>query len=92
MEDKRILIVEDERLIAEDIKRIVQKYNYTVVGMVSSGEDAILAARKLKPNIILMDIVLGGKMDGITTSRKINEEQSIPIIYITSYSQVIIQL
>ena len=85
MEDIKILIVEDERIIAEDLRRILLKYDYNVVAITSNGEDAIKAAEKFKPDVILMDIVLQGEMSGITASGEINKKAKIPIIYITSY-------
>ncbi len=88
MEKKKILIVEDERIIAEDINRILRRYGYSVVGIASSGEQAIASAKKLKPDIILMDIVLSGSISGIDAAQKINEERLIPIIYITSYMDI----
>lgn len=85
MKDIKVLIVEDERIIAEDIKRILLKYQYQVVAITSSGEEAIIAADKFKPDVVLMDIILQGEMSGIAASREINKNVKIPIIYITSY-------
>lgn len=87
MDRKKILVVEDERLIAEDIRRTLGYLNYTVVDSVSTGENAILKARELKPDMILMDIMLEGKMTGIQAAEKIHEKSPIPIIFLTAYSQ-----
>jgi len=85
MRDIKVLIVEDERIIAEDIRRILLKYQYQVVAISSSGEEAIAAAEKFNPDVVLMDIILQGEMSGIVASREINKKVKIPIIYITSY-------
>jgi diguanylate cyclase (GGDEF)-like protein len=85
MKNIRIMIVEDERIIAEDIKRILLKYRYEVVAVTASGKEAVAAADIYQPDVILMDIVLQGEMSGIDASRKINQSHSIPIIYITSF-------
>ncbi len=81
-----ILIVEDERLVAEDIKEALEEIGYTVVDIVDTGEDAIEKARELEPVLVLMDIVLKGKMDGIEAGEKIKSELGIPLIYLTAYA------
>ncbi|KQC10149.1 MAG: hypothetical protein APR54_12275 [Candidatus Cloacimonas sp. SDB] len=87
MNKKKILVVEDERLIAEDIKRTLGFLNYDVVDTVSTGEASILSAGHLNPDLILMDIMLEGEMTGIEAAEKIYEELQIPIIFLTAYSQ-----
>ncbi len=86
MKKSKILIVEDEMIIARDIKGKLESLGYDVVGIVSSGEDAINKAETDKPNLILMDIELSGKIDGIEASKKIIESNNISIIYLTAYS------
>ncbi|MDJ1177862.1 ATP-binding protein [Roseofilum sp. BLCC_M91] len=81
-----ILIVEDELLIAKGLARKLKKLGYQVMDIVSSGEEAIHYSITHKPNLILMDIVLEGEIDGIEAAEKINEFQSIPIIYLTAYA------
>lgn len=80
-----ILIVEDEMLLAKTLARKLEKLGYVVVGTVSSGVEAIQMATEKKPNLILMDIVIKGDMDGIETATKIKEKLNIPIIYTTAY-------
>ncbi|MBR8828963.1 MAG: response regulator [Gomphosphaeria aponina SAG 52.96 = DSM 107014] len=82
----KILIVEDELLIAKSLARKLKKMDYTVVGIVSSGAAAIERASETQPDIILMDIVIKGEIDGITTAAKIREKYNIPVIYITAYA------
>ncbi|WP_291329192.1 HD domain-containing phosphohydrolase [Desulfovibrio sp. UCD-KL4C] len=82
----RILIVEDEAIVALDIKARLQILGYTVIGVASNGIAAIEIALQQSPDLILMDIMLEGDLDGIDTARAINDENSIPVIYITAYA------
>jgi CheY-like chemotaxis protein len=82
---RRILIVEDEALIAFDLQRQLTRLGYTVVGLAASGTKAITAAYQLQPDLVLMDVRLQGEMDGIETARHIQAESPIPIIYLTAY-------
>jgi CheY-like chemotaxis protein len=81
----RILIVEDERLIALDLQRRLIQLGYTVVGNVASGAQAIAAALQLQPDVVLMDIRLQGEMDGIEAALRIHSAMPMPIIYLTAY-------
>lgn len=81
----RILIVEDESIIAMDIQYILQKMGYDVFAIVSSGEESINIASLSMPDIVLMDIKLKGKMNGIQAAECIYNQFSIPIIYISAY-------
>src|ERR1043165_2125327 len=86
MSKTNILIVEDESIVAKDIQHSLKKLGYTVVGMCSTGEDAIKAAEETKPDLVLMDIMLKGDMSGIEAAGKIREKFNIPIIYLTAYA------
>lgn len=86
MEKKRVLIVEDQKVIAIDIKRNIESFGYEVTSIVDSGEEAIINVETQFPDVILMDIMLKGKMDGIEAAGIIKENFSIPIIFITAYS------
>lgn len=88
MEKIRILVVEDEAVTAMDIKNNLHKFGYTVPAIESSGEEAVITAEKLKPNLILMDIILKGKMDGIEAAQKISEQLHIPIIFMTAHGDI----
>ncbi|TFG64965.1 MAG: response regulator [Spirochaetales bacterium] len=81
----RILIVEDEIITAKNLEYKLSYQDYEVVGIVSSGEEALEAARKHRPDLILMDISLKGSMDGITTASRIKMELDVPVIYMTAY-------
>lgn len=82
----KILIVEDENIVAMDIRKILLDSGYEITSIVSSGEEAITTVREQKPDLILMDIVLKGKMTGIDASRIITQYFDIPIIYLTALS------
>jgi hypothetical protein len=82
----RVLIVEDERVVARDIKDCLEALGYEVLAMVASGEAAIVKARQLRPDVVLMDIRLEGEMDGTEAGQIIWHELQIPIIYATGYS------
>jgi len=82
----RLLVVEDEVLVARDIQARLQRMGYEVVGTVARGEDAVSKALAESPDLILMDINLKGEMDGIEAATQINEVSSVPVIYCTAYS------
>jgi DNA-binding LytR/AlgR family response regulator len=85
MSDKtRILIVEDDMIIAANISLQLSKLGYEVTGIESRGEDAINHARENYPDIILMDINLKGKIDGIETAKSIQKTMDTPLIYLTA--------
>jgi len=83
---RRILIVEDETMIAKDIESKLRNIGYEPLPLVSSGEKAVEKAGKLRPDIILMDVVLDGKMDGIEAAGQIKTSFNIPVVYLTAYS------
>jgi PAS domain S-box-containing protein len=82
-----ILVVEDEAILAMYLNEILSINGYQVLSPVSTGEEAIKIAKEKKPAIILMDIDLSGKMDGIETAEIINQENDIAIIFLTGFSQ-----
>ena len=86
MKNTKILIVEDEVLVAENIKRCLMKNGYTVSSVAATGNDAIKQAKGDKPDLVLMDIVLKGEMDGIEAAEQIHDQFDIPVIYLTAYS------
>jgi PAS domain S-box-containing protein len=81
----RILIVEDEVVIAQDIRASLAKLGYEPVKTVVSAEESIKEAQLLKPDLILMDIALQGPMDGIEAADRIQVDRKVPIIYLTAY-------
>ncbi|MCK9150598.1 response regulator [Methanobacterium alcaliphilum] len=86
MADEKILIVEDERILALGLKKKLQKLGFNVTHTVSSGEDAVKSVKENKPDLILMDIVLQGELDGIDAAKMIINMHNIPIIYLTAYA------
>lgn len=86
MAGERILIVEDEIIVAMSMEQKLMNLGYNVAGIAISGEDAVKYASQLKPDLILMDIVLKGKIDGINAANQINDILDVPIIYLTAYS------
>ena len=87
MKQTKILIVEDEGIVAEDIQSRLQHRGYKVVGKAVSGEEAIQLAEDEKPDLVLMDIRLKGEMDdGIEAARQIRTRFDIPVIYLTAYA------
>ena len=82
----RILIVEDERITAEDLRDILTDLGYTVTASVSNGTDAITQAEETKPDLALMDIRIRGEMDGTETARILRERFNVPVIYLTAHA------
>ncbi|MEW6303881.1 MAG: response regulator [Verrucomicrobiota bacterium] len=81
-----ILIVEDEGIVAADIQDRLQRMGYAVCGIAANGTQAIQMAEALRPNLVLMDIVLKGALDGIQAGDLIRGRQQLPIIYLTANS------
>ena len=86
MENSRILIVEDQNIIALDLKNRLTSLGYTVPAMLAYGEEAVARAEELRPDLVLMDIVLKGEMDGVQAAEQIQKRRDLPIIYLTAHS------
>jgi two-component system response regulator LytT len=86
MSKTNILVVEDESIVSKDIQHSLKKLGYTVIGAASAGEKALEIARIEKPDIVLMDIMLKGEMNGIETAEIIRQEMSIPVVFLTAYA------
>jgi PAS domain S-box-containing protein len=82
----KILIVEDEFIVARDLKKRLRQFGYEVVGTVAAGEEAIIEAEEKRPDLVLMDIMLEGRIDGIEAAQGIRDKLNIPVIYLTSHS------
>jgi PAS domain S-box-containing protein len=82
----QILVVEDERIIALNLKESLESVGYLVPGIAVSGQQAVEKATQLRPDVVLMDIRLQGQMDGIEAAQQIWENLSIPVIYVTGHS------
>jgi PAS domain S-box-containing protein len=86
MSNPRILIAEDNRIIAEDIKRSLERFGYEISAIAASGEAAIKKAREGNPDLVLMDIVLEGALDGIEAAQEIRNQFKIPVVFLTAYA------
>ncbi len=86
MNPTRILVVDDERIVAMDIGRTLERLGYVIAGLVSTGEDAIVQAGETRPSLVLMDIRLGEGIDGIEAAAQITELFDIPVVFLTAYS------
>ncbi|HET9821424.1 MAG TPA: ATP-binding protein [Burkholderiaceae bacterium] len=81
----RILVVEDEAVIAMDLAQNLRDFGYEVVGIAANGERARQLAHEQQPDLILMDIVIRGPSDGIDTARQIQAEFDVPVVFLTAY-------
>ncbi len=86
MSKEKILIAEDEAIVSEDLKIMLERLGYTVPAIAVSGEEVVEKAIKIKPDLLLCDIVLKGKIDGIEAASQIYKRLNIPIVYVTAYS------
>lgn len=86
MAKTNVLVVEDESIVSKDIQHSLKKLGYNVVGAASTGERAFELAASEKPDIILMDIMLKGNINGIETAERVKRELNIPVIYLTAYA------
>lgn len=88
MQPASILVVEDESIVAMDISYQLQEMGYHVCAIADNGDDAIALAGKHHPDLMLMDIIIKGPMDGIDTARHISHRYNIPIVFLSAYSDV----
>ena len=85
MERYKVLLVEDDEIVAMDSRHRLEGFGYEVVAVASDGETAIAAFREASPDVVLMNIGLPGKTDGIEAAAKIREIRDVPVIYLTAY-------
>jgi len=83
---EKILVVEDDSIIALTIQGRLKQFGYEVVGRASTGEDALKKVKDLQPDLVLMDIHIKGPMDGIQTAERVYGFYNIPVVYLTAYS------
>ena len=81
-----ILVVDDERIVALDIKGTLETLGYSVCAVANTAESALVAAEKHSPDLVLMDINLKGEMDGIAIAHVFNAKYAIPVVFLTAYS------
>lgn len=82
----KVLIVEDESIVALDIRNKMRRKGHEVVGIASNGQEAIGLAIRMQPDIILMDVGLKGDLDGIETVRQLRLKFDTPVIYLTAFA------
>lgn len=82
----KILLVEDERIVAEDIRATLESCGYSVTGIAASSQDALELIRCARPDVVLMDIILRGSVDGIETARSIRQLFGLPVVFLTSHA------
>lgn len=82
----KIMLVDDEAIITTSMEDALVSFGYNIVGVASSGQESIGMAKRLKPDLILMDIVMPGKIDGIDASKEILKEIDVPVIFLTAHS------
>lgn len=85
-EKPRILVVEDEIIVARDIQQQLLELGYQPAGHASTGEDGIARAREDRPDLVLMDIQLGGELDGIAAAQAIRSELQLPVVFLTAFA------
>jgi CheY-like chemotaxis protein len=83
-ESGRILVVEDELIVARDIAMLLQEIGYVALGPANSGEQAIEMARQLRPDLVLMDVRLASAMDGIEAAQIIRNQFSLPVVFLSA--------
>ncbi|MDE1184758.1 PAS domain S-box protein [Paraburkholderia sp.] len=86
MEHARILIVEDDRIVARDIQQQLQRIGHTIAGVTARGEDALQLALDTAPDLVLMDVRLEGEIDGIDVARQLRDRCRIPVVFLTAYA------
>jgi PAS domain S-box-containing protein len=86
MPEINIMVVEDEYIVAKDIQNTLKKLGYSVPAIAASGEEAMDKVAEIKPDLVLMDIVLKGPMDGVQTADQIHTKFDIPVVYLTAFA------
>jgi len=86
MEDFNVVLVEDAGIVANDIDQTITEAGFRMVDKFSSGEQALEQLDEANPDLVLMDIQLSGELDGIETTEKIEESYSVPVVFLTAYS------
>jgi CheY-like chemotaxis protein len=84
----KVMVVEDEYIIALDLKDRLSRLGYIVPTIATSGKEAVQLARKDKPDLILMDIMLRGEIDGVQAAKSIREKDDVPVLFVSSFSDI----
>ena len=86
MKKARILIVEDSLIVAYHLKKTLEAEGYSVLGIESTGESALLSISRQSPDLVMMDIMLASKMDGVETAMQVRTKYHIPVVFLTALS------
>ncbi len=86
MDKVEVLVVEDEAIVSMDLRYKLESLGYSVSAEVRSGEEAVAAAYRLRPDVVLMDIGLNGDMDGVDAAEQIRGQSEVPVVYLTAYA------
>ena len=84
----KVMVVEDEYIIALDLKDRLSRLGYIVPTIATSGKEAVKLAKKDKPDLILMDIMLRGEIDGVQAAKSIRERFDVPVLFVSSFSDI----
>jgi DNA-binding NarL/FixJ family response regulator len=84
----KVLIVEDERVVAKDLKQTLESMGYDVIGMAATRDETIASCEKQLPDIVLMDIRIKGDVDGIDTATELHKRYGLRVIYLTAHADV----
>ena len=82
----RVLVIEDEAVVAIDVCHRLRRLGYVVAGQADTGEEAVRLAGELAPDLVLMDIMLAGQMDGIDAAAAIRDRYGVPVVFLTAHS------
>lgn len=87
----KVLIVEDEVIVADDLEWKLTNLGYEVIGIVGSGEEAILAVERHQPDVVLMDIQIQGSLNGLETAKRIHRKNGTEVIFVTAFPAVFLR-
>jgi PAS domain S-box-containing protein len=82
----RILLVEDEAIVARDLAQRLEGLGYEITGTAASGEEALSLAQSTRPNLVFMDITIQGPMDGVETAKQLSKQMDVPIVFLTAHT------
>ena len=85
----KVLLVEDEGIVARDLQRRLERLGYGVIGVVDNGAEALALVEQTRPDVVLMDIVLQGQLDGVETARQLCSRMDVPVIFLTAHSDTV---
>ena len=88
---KRVLIIEDEAIVARSLTILLRRWGYDVAGTADNGFRAIELAMETLPDLLLMDVRLDGLMDGLEAAAQIVEQRSVPVVYLTAYANTMVR-